>query len=279
MLSTKKLAVIGNPIDHSLSPQIHSLFAKELDLDISYEAIKVNQQNFKSKVDSLFEAGYLGLNVTLPLKELAFDYANKLSAESELWGSVNTIWKEDSILCADTTDGRGLLRDLRDKDIEVQDKQIMLLGAGGSARAIIPSLLQEGPAKLTIANRTPSRASDLADKFPSHEGLINIVELSKDLDFVPDIIINSTSAGVLEEKIEFPRNLFSKGSDVSWKQLRNTYDLKSPAAMVGKLRNEGMMIYENRSSKGVSYRVGTPSKAVIAAGITAVFGKQVAYSA
>ena len=75
------------------------------------------------------------------------------------------------------------------------------------------------------------------------------------------------------------RNLFAKGSDVSWKQMRNTYDLKSPAAMVGKLRNEGMMIYENRSSKGVSYRVGTPSKAIIAAGITAVFGKQVAYSA
>ena len=75
------------------------------------------------------------------------------------------------------------------------------------------------------------------------------------------------------------RNLFAKGSDVSWKQLRNTYDLKSPAAMVGKLRNEGMMIYENRTSKGVSYRVGTPSKAIIAAGINAVFGKQVAYSA
>ena len=75
------------------------------------------------------------------------------------------------------------------------------------------------------------------------------------------------------------RNLFAKGSDVSWKQLRTTYDLRSPAAMVGKLRNEGMMIYENRTSAGVSYRVGTPSKAIIAAGINAVFGKQVAYSA
>ena len=75
------------------------------------------------------------------------------------------------------------------------------------------------------------------------------------------------------------RNLFAKGADVSWKQMRNTYDLKSPAAMVGKLRNEGMMIYENRGSKGVSYRVGTPSKAIIAAGINSVFGKQVAYSA
>ena len=75
------------------------------------------------------------------------------------------------------------------------------------------------------------------------------------------------------------RNLFSTGQDVSWKTLRTKFDLKSLAAMVGKLRNEGMMIYENRTSKGVSYRVGTPSKAVIAAGINAVFGKQVAYSA
>ena len=75
------------------------------------------------------------------------------------------------------------------------------------------------------------------------------------------------------------RNLFATGKDVSWKQLRNTFDLKSPAAMVGKLRNEGMMIYENRTSAGVSYRVGTPSKAIIAAGINAVFGKQVSYNA
>ena len=80
-------------------------------------------------------------------------------------------------------------------------------------------------------------------------------------------------------KTEKVRNLFATGKTVTWKTLRNTFDLKSPAAMVGKLRNEGMMIYENRTSAGVSYRVGTPSKAVIAAGINAVFGKQVAYSA
>ena len=80
-------------------------------------------------------------------------------------------------------------------------------------------------------------------------------------------------------KTEKVRNLFSKGNTVTWKSLRNTFDLKSPANMVGKLRNEGMMIYENRTSAGVSYRVGTPSKAIIAAGINAVFGKQVAYNA
>ena len=80
-------------------------------------------------------------------------------------------------------------------------------------------------------------------------------------------------------KTEKVRNLFNTGVSVTWKQLRNKFDLTSPAAMVGKLRNEGMMIYENRTSAGVSYRVGTPSKAIIAAGINAVFGKQTAYSA
>ena len=90
---------------------------------------------------------------------------------------------------------------------------------------------------------------------------------------------DKTMARTKLTKTEKVRNLFQTGTDVSWKTLRNKFDLTSPAAMVGKLRNEGLMIYENRSSKGVSYRVGTPSKAIIAAGINAVFGKQVAYSA
>ena len=75
------------------------------------------------------------------------------------------------------------------------------------------------------------------------------------------------------------RNLFERGATVTWKQLRTVYDLKSPAAMIGKLRNQGLMIYENRSADGVSFRVGTPSKAILIAGMNKVFGKQVAYSA
>ena len=90
---------------------------------------------------------------------------------------------------------------------------------------------------------------------------------------------DTTMARTKLSKTEKVRNLFNRGTDVSWKTLRNKFDLQSPASMVMKLRNEGMMIYENRSSKGVSYRVGTPSKAIIAAGINAVFGKQTAYSA
>ena len=100
--------------------------------------------------------------------------------------------------------------------------------------------------------------------------MFNIFKLSKG---------DKTMARTKLSKTEKVRNLFLTGKDVSWKTLRNKFDLTSPAAMVGKLRNEGIMIYENKSKSGVSYRVGTPSKAIIAAGINKVFGKQVAYSA
>ena len=90
---------------------------------------------------------------------------------------------------------------------------------------------------------------------------------------------NSHMARIKLSKTAKIRNLFAKGNAVTWKSLRTTFDLRSPASMVGKLRNEGMMIYENRSAAGVSYRVGTPSKAILINGMNAVFGKQVAYSA
>ena len=92
-------------------------------------------------------------------------------------------------------------------------------------------------------------------------------------------LFNNKGEDMKLSKTQKIKNLFNKGATVTWKQLRTVYDLKSPAAMVGKLRNEGLMIYENRSSKGVSYRVGTPSTAILVAGMNKVFGKQVGYSA
>ena len=214
MSSKRKFAVIGNPIDHSLSPKIHKLFAKELGQDITYEAIKVEKEVFESRVNRLFEDGYEGLNVTLPLKELAFDYADTLSEDSKACGSVNTLWKDGSKVFADTTDGRGLVRDLTEKGIDLKDKEIIILGAGGSARAIIASLLRQDPARITIGNRTRSKAEALANQFSSPTNQIKVVDLSQDLNFVPDLIVNSTSAGVLKENIEFPKNLFSKQAQV-----------------------------------------------------------------
>ena len=145
MTELKKFAVIGSPIDHSLSPKIHSIFAKELGIEITYEAINVEPTHFDSSVTRLFEEGYAGLNVTLPLKELAFKLADELSDDSNLSGSVNTLWKEEGIIYGDSTDGKGLIRDLQEKKINLKNKEIVILGAGGSAKAIIPNLLKEDP--------------------------------------------------------------------------------------------------------------------------------------
>lgn len=206
----KKFAVIGSPIDHSLSPKIHSIFAKELGIEITYEAIKVEPMHFDSSVNRLFDEGYAGLNVTLPLKELAFNYADELTEDSNLSGSVNTLWKEDGTIHGDSTDGRGLVRDLQEKKINLKNKEIVILGAGGAAKAIIPSLLREDPKRISIGNRTFSKAEQLIESFSSSKNKMNLFKMSENLNFKPDIIVNSTSAGIKNENIELPRDLLSK---------------------------------------------------------------------
>ena len=207
----KKFAVIGSPIDHSLSPKIHSIFAKELGIEITYEAIKVEPIHFDTSVNQLFDEGYAGLNVTLPLKELAFNYADELTEDSNLSGSVNTLWKEDGTIHGDSTDGRGLVRDLQEKKINLKNKEIVILGAGGAAKAIIPSLLREDPKRISIGNRTLAKAEELIESFSSSKNKMNLFEMSENLNFKPDIIVNSTSAGIKNENIELPRDLLSKG--------------------------------------------------------------------
>ena len=210
----KKFAVIGSPIDHSLSPKIHSIFAKELGIEITYEAIKVEPMHFDSLVNRLFDEGYAGLNVTLPLKELAFNFADELTDDSNLSGSVNTLWKEDGTIHGDSTDGRGLVRDLQERKINLKNKEIVILGAGGSAKAIIPSLLKEDPKRISIGNRTFVKAEKLVESFSSSKNKMNLFEMSEKLNFKPDIIVNSTSAGIKNEDIELPADILSKDAYV-----------------------------------------------------------------
>ena len=205
----KKFAVIGSPIDHSLSPKIHSIFAIELGIEITYEAINVEPQHFDSSVTRLFEEGYAGLNVTLPLKELAFKLADELSDDSNLSGSVNTLWKEEGIIYGDSTDGKGLIRDLQEKKINLKNKEIVILGAGGSAKAIIPSLLREDPQRISIGNRTISKAEELLKSFSSFRDKINLFQMTDNLNFKPEILINSTSAGIKNQSLELPEDILT----------------------------------------------------------------------
>ena len=210
MTELKKFAVIGSPIDHSLSPKIHSIFAKELGIEITFEAINVEPMQFDSSVSRLFEEGYEGLNVTLPLKELAFNFADELSDESNLSGSVNTLWKEDGIIHGDSTDGKGLIRDLQEKKVNLKNKEIVILGAGGSAKAIIPSLLKEDPKRISIGNRTVSKAEELIESFSSSRNKMNLFQMTENLNFKPEILINSTSAGIKNQSLELPKDILTK---------------------------------------------------------------------
>ena len=204
----KKYAVIGSPINHSLSPKIHALFAEEAGIDMSYEAIEVTKENFKTKVDELFKKGYIGLNVTLPIKEDAFNYAEVKSDNASLSESVNTLSFFGSSVHGETTDGEGLLLDLVDKGIRLEASSLLVLGAGGSARSIVPSLLSKSPKHLFIANRTLEKAESLVNKYKTNHPQIALLDEDLNGRIRPDIVINATSAGTLNDSILLPEELF-----------------------------------------------------------------------
>ena len=205
----KKFAVIGNPISHSLSPSIHGIFAETLGLDIQYDAVEVEIQDFEEKLNSLFSQGYIGLNVTLPLKEKAFSAAIKHTETCSASRSANTLWKEGGVLCADSTDGAGLMEDLMSKDLNVKGSNIVVLGAGGSSKAILPNLLKAEPKEVIIVNRTTSKAKNLAEIYNNDKVKVSYGSLIDELPFEADGLINTTSAGLLGQELIYPKNLFN----------------------------------------------------------------------
>lgn len=208
----KKLAVIGNPISHSLSPSIHGIFAKTLGIDIQYDAIEVETKGFEDRLASLFLEGYDGLNVTLPLKEQAFALAKKHTETCSATQSANTLWKEDGVLCADSTDGAGLMEDLISKGLNIKGSNIVVLGAGGSSKAILPSLLKAEPREVIILNRTIVKAKNLAEIYNNDKVKVSAGSLIKELPFESDGLINTSSAGLLGQELIHPKNLFNLNS-------------------------------------------------------------------
>jgi shikimate dehydrogenase len=162
-----RYAVMGNPVAHSKSPRIHSLFARQTGQQLQYEAIRVESGKLAAAVGDFLAAGGKGLNITVPLKEEAWSLASARSNRAERAGAVNTLVLEQSGKhFGDTTDGAGLLRDLlHNHGSTLQQKRLLLVGAGGAARGVIEPLLLEKPSLLVIANRTAEKAVELARLF------------------------------------------------------------------------------------------------------------------
>jgi shikimate dehydrogenase len=188
-------AVMGNPINHSKSPQIHSAFAEQTQQDLIYSAILVPREKFKEEADSFFRNG-LGLNVTVPFKEDAWQYADTYSSRALRAGAVNTlIKKEDGSIYADNTDGIGMVRDITfNNGCQIKGKRVLVLGAGGAVRGILEPVLEEKPLEVIIANRTVSKAEALAQEF-ADIGKISGCGFDQ-IEGQFDLIINGTSASL-----------------------------------------------------------------------------------
>jgi len=186
-----RFAVIGNPVAHSLSPDIHQAFARQFGIRLSYEKILAEPDTFQQVVERFFADGGKGLNITTPFKSLAVECIDKCSLMAKASNSVNTIYKnDDGELVGETTDGRGWLTDIRRLKIQLQDKNILVIGAGGAARILINTLLEESIQSLHVCNRTVERAQQL----------VNSQKLSASgLDGIPetcwDLIVNTLSGG------------------------------------------------------------------------------------
>ena len=214
-----KLAVIGNPISHSKSPEIHQDFADQFDTKIEFSKYEVTPDALKEWLDSFFEDGGKGVSITLPLKESALNYADEISDRAKLASACNVIYAKGDKLFADCTDGFGLIKDLEENlTVFLEGKKILILGAGGAARGIIPSILEKNPKKLKIANRTESKAlllkDDLESKVKPNENKIifEAGDLSNSflLDDSYDLVINSTSVSTQAgQSIGLPKALFS----------------------------------------------------------------------
>ncbi|MBI3433291.1 MAG: shikimate dehydrogenase [Hydrogenophilales bacterium] len=190
---TDRYAVFGHPIAHSKSPQIHTAFARQTGQDMRYEAILAPLDGFAASVAAFIAAGGRGANVTVPFKEEAFRLASRLSPRAQRAGAVNTLTFDADGILGDNTDGAGLVADLtHNLHCTIAGQRILLLGAGGAARGVIEPLLDQQPAALVIANRTVSRAQELAELFG--RGVRACGFDAVDTPF--DLVINATAASL-----------------------------------------------------------------------------------
>lgn len=201
-----QFAVMGCPIDHSLSPIIHRAFGLALGWAVSYERQQVEAGGLAQALSAFKAQGGLGVNVTVPLKTEAFALAGRLSLRAKRAGAVNTIsWAEDLVV-GDNTDGAGLIRDLTDNHgLGLSGSQVLLVGAGGAAAGIAGPLLDEAVTRLVIVNRTPERAWDLASKL--YDDRVSVL-MPRDRDTTFDYVINATAAGLSGALPALPSTVF-----------------------------------------------------------------------
>ncbi len=200
-----RYAVVGNPVAHSRSPSIHAQFAAQTGQDIVYDRLLAPLDGFVRTVEGFRAAGGRGLNVTVPFKLEAYAFAQRRTARAEMAGAVNTLRFDAGEVHGDNTDGVGLVRDITTRlGHALEGASVLMLGAGGAARGVLQPLLDAGVSALTVANRTVSRATELAvlARDPRVRGcgfdLPGDAQARRQAGLPAqfDLIVNATSAGL-----------------------------------------------------------------------------------
>ena len=221
----KTFAVIGDPIDHSLSPTIHNAAYRELEMECTYIAYRVAQGELATGIESLKKIKIAGFNVTIPHKIEMMKYLDNLDDNCKKIGAVNTVLNDDGILRGFNTDMDGFLEPIKRKEIEIKNSRILILGAGGAARAIIAGFQKENAKEITIVNRTKSKGDELSE-FSNRMGLSSVSSSIKDMedfDSQFDMIVNASSLGLKGEKNIIPSRLFDEQTtvyDIVYKPLK-----------------------------------------------------------
>ena len=235
----KKYLVIGNPIEHSLSPKLHNHWLKENNIEAIYDKKKLNENELKSIISEVKDEKINGINVTVPFKKAVIPFLDELSPEAKDTQSVNTIYLQNGITVGHNTDIAGFELAIKYAKYDLTNKKIFLLGAGGVAPSIIYALRKMKVSKITLSNRTKEKAESLKNLFKDLE----IVEWGERIDF--DMIINATSIGLKNEdgiKLDFSSLGFNKFFyDVIYNP-RETIFLKR-AKLYGNRTENGKMMF------------------------------------
>lgn len=270
---TDRYAVMGNPIGHSKSPQIHARFAAQTGQSLSYEAILVEAGDFPAAVARFRAAGGRGLNVTVPFKQEAWALAARRSPRAERAGAVNTLrFEEDGNLYGDNTDGVGLVRDLKDNHgAQLTGKRLLVLGAGGAVRGVLAPLLAEQPALLVIANRTVATAEALAQAF-ADLGAVRGCGFAALAGEQFDVVINGTAASLQGEVPPLPEGILAAEAvcyDMMYGKEPTPFMRWAGAAGAGKMLDGLGMLVEQAAESFYLWRGVRPATAPVIAALRA----------
>ena len=205
---SKQFAVVGHPIEQSRSPELHHAFAQKTGIDLNYSKRLAPLDGLEANIKAFFAEGGIGLNVTVPFKEQAFAQCQVLTERAKIAKAVNTLWMQGGQLHGDNTDGQGLVDAIKALDWNLENTDLLIIGAGGATRGVVYPLVQAGVKKIVIANRTLARAeqlvADLKDAVP--QATLAAISLN-DLAGEFDLVINATSASLSGDALVLPESL------------------------------------------------------------------------